>query len=478
MIMEENTTFKEEHTTRNIGMDEYEEQTIHCSPNDSIKNRQTLNDSENICSNDSSTNKIKAIWNKIKMGIRVKNEASTTYTKRNPIVNALLTIYVCIIVCISLLGLNSAVLMLFTGFNDGYFILGIAYSYYSLFCAYYTYKFIIGNRKDAIFPAFIGSTFVWMVFITIIVMIFVPDHVFRDVEKNKNCDLYIFTIILIISLISNSIIFFVIYLIMRIKKYGATAWTLLERPRGKKSQFNKICIAISLIIWILPVGEMAYSDYKSKHPEDKYPLHSTAKIGDYYYADGTVSSELLPDKKPIGIVFSRECSEKDKIMGYNHGQIVSLTDISSSKMQWNQEPKDYELYPNYVWENRMDALKDIDGLEYTNCEEFSTLQINWDSMKYMEDEVKGASEWYVPTAGQWTKILENLGKVKVDRMLKFDAETACKNLKKADIDPLRWYWTITEFDAENAWSIRVASGEFGSRTNKQSKAYVRPVASF
>lgn len=474
--MGENTTFKEEHTTLNIGMDEYEEQTIHCSPNDSIKNRQTFNDSENICSNDSSTNKIKAIWNKIKLGIRVKYEASTTYTKRNPIVNALLTIYVCIIACISLSVLNLAVVMLFAGFNDGFFILGIAYGYYSLFCAYYTYKFIIGNRKDAIFPAFIGSTFVFMAFISIFLMMFLPDC--RDAEEYRNGDLDIFTISLIISIISSAITFFVIYLIMKIKKYGATAWTLLERPRGKKSQFDKICIAISLIIWILPVGEIAYSDYKSKHPEDKYPSHSTAKIGDYYYADGTVSSELLPDKKPIGIVFSRECSEKDRTMGCNHGQIVSLTDISSSKMQWDQEPKDYKLYPNYVWDNRMEALKDIDGLEYTNCEGFSTLQINWESMKYMEDEVKGASEWYVPTAGQWTKILENLGKVKVDRMLKFDAETASKNLKKVGINPQVWYWTITEFDTENAWSIRVASGEFGSRTNKQSKAYVRPVASF
>lgn len=474
--MGENTTFKEEHTTLNIGMDEYEEQTIHCSPNDSIKNRQTFNDSENICSNDSSTNKIKAIWNKIKLGIRVKYEASTTYTKRNPIVNALLTIYVCIIACISLSVLNLAVVMLFAGFNDGFFILGIAYGYYSLFCAYYTYKFIIGNRKDAIFPAFIGSTFVFMAFISIFLMVFLPDC--RDAEEYRNGDLDIFTISLIISIISSAITFFVIYLIMKIKKYGATAWTLLERPRGKKSQFDKICIASSLIIWILPVGEIAYSDYKSKHPEDKYPSHSTAKIGDYYYADGTVSSELLPDKKPIGIVFSRECSERDRTMGCNHGQIVSLTDISSSKMQWDQEPKDYKLYPNYVWENRMEALKDIDGLEYTNCEGFSTLQINWESMKYMEDEVKGASEWYVPTAGQWTKILENLGKVKVDRMLKFDAETASKNLKKVGINPQVWYWTITEFDTENAWSIRVASGEFGSRTNKQSKAYVRPVASF
>lgn len=472
--MGENTTFKEEHTTLNIGMDEYEEQTIHCSPNDSIKNRQTFNDSENICSNDSSTNKIKAIWNKIKLGIRVKYEASTTYTKRSPIVNALLTIYVCIIACISLSVLNLAVVMLSAGFNDSFFILGIAYGYYSLFCAYYTYKFIIGNRKDAIFPAFIGSTFVFMAFISFFLMVSLPDC--RDAEEYRNGDLDIFTISLIISIISSAITFFVIYLIMKIKKYGATAWTLLERPRGKKSQFDKICIASSLIIWILPVGEIAYSDYKSKHPEDKYPSHSTAKIGDYYYADGTVSSELLPDKKPIGIVFSRECSERDRTMGCNHGQIVSLTDISSSKMQWDQEPKDYKLYPNYVWENRMEALKDIDGLEYTNCEGFSTLQINWESMKYMEDEVKGASEWYVPTAGQWTKILENLGKVKVDRMLKFDAETASKNLKKVGINPQVWYWTITEFDTENAWSIRVASGEFGSRTNKQSKAYVNLLA--
>ena len=223
--MGENTTFKEEHTTLNIGMDEYEEQTIHCSPNDSIKNRQTFNDSENICSNDSSTNKIKAIWNKIKLGIRVKYEASTTYTKRNPIVNALLTIYVCIIACISLSVLNLAVVMLSAGFNDGFFILGIAYGYYSLFCAYYTYKFIIGNRKDAIFPAFIGSTFVFMAFISFFLMVFLPDC--RDAEEYRNGDLDIFTISLIISIISSAITFFVIYLIMKIKKYGATAWTLL-----------------------------------------------------------------------------------------------------------------------------------------------------------------------------------------------------------------------------------------------------------
>ena len=106
------------------------------------------------------------------------------------------------------------------------------------------------------------------------------------------------------------------------------------------------------------------------------------------------------------------------------------------------------------------------------------LTINRNSMKYMKGEIDGASDWYVPTAGQWARILENIGKVKVDRMLKFEAETASRNLKKININPQRWYWTITEFDAENAWSIRLTNGEFGSRSNKQNRAYVRPVASF
>ena len=59
-----------------------------------------------------------------------------------------------------------------------------------------------------------------------------------------------------------------------------------------------------------------------------------------------------------------------------------------------------------------------------------------------------------------------------------DSERLLGRLAKAGINPSRWYWTITEFDAENAWSIRLANGEFGTRSNKQNGAYVRPVASF
>lgn len=468
--MEEKTTYKEEYTTKAIGMNESDEQTIHCSSNDSYKNKHSFNNSENISSNES-TNKKKTLWNKIKLRFRVKSDVSTTYTKRHSLVNALLTIFFCIIVCMSLFGVNLAVaifaITLSENSTGGSMTLGIVCGYYSIFSMYYTYKFIIANRKDAVFPAFIGTTFVWMVFINLFIILFVPDHVLRDAE-----DLEIFTLTLVLSIILSAITFSVLYLIMRIKKYGAAAWTLLEQTHGKKSKFDKICIGISLIIWLLPVGEVVYADYKVNHPNIE------VKIGDYYYEDGTISSELLTDKKAVGIIFSLETSAKDKDEGYSHGQIVSLTDMSPSKKQWDVNVVDYDSYPNYMWKNRMDALTDFDGLRYVYANDTICLPLNLHFAEYSGDNIKGTSGWYVPTAGQWCKILENLGKVKVNGMLKFDAETACKNLKKADINPLRWYWTITEFDAENAWSIRVASGEFGSRTNKQSKAYVRPVASF
>ncbi len=410
----------------------------------------------------------------------LRTKFSSTYTKRNSIVNAVLSLFWIATIVVSLMVLVMSLTVLVRDFKDGWSFATCGV-FYPLFCIYYMCRFVIANKKNSIFPAFMGSTLVWYVILIFYVLVTTPNSAFLDNEGNESPDSWIISFVLpfILSVIINAFLFWFVYLIMKIRKYGASAWTLLDVSRAKRSKFEKISIIIFSLIWLLPVGAFAYYDYVAKHPVDKYPSHNNAKIGDYYYSDGTVSSEVLPDKKAVGIVFSLEVSEKDRIMGYNHGQIVSLSDISPNKMQWDSyNLKDYEKYPNYNWTNRMDALNDIDGLMYTNCEDFTCLQINWDSMKFMEDEIEGASDWYVPTAGQWAKILENIGGVKVDGMLRFNPDTASRNLEKININPEHWYWTITEFDAENAWSIRIKNGEFGSRSNKQNGAYVRPVASF
>lgn len=473
--MVSNETNTDEQSIAVVSVD-YKDVKLHTSSNsDSVENLISLQSGI-----DSKTDNTRFSF-KMKTWLRnIRTKFSSTYTKRNSIVNALLSLFLIATIIVSLMVLVMSLTILVREFKEGwsFAIYGV---FYPLFCTYFMCRFVIANKKNSIFPAFMGSTFVWYVILFFYVLVTTPNSAFLDDEGNESPDSWIISFVwpFILSVLLNAFLFLVVYLIMKIRKYGASAWTLLDVSRAKRSKFEKISIFFFAVIWLLPISTLVYSDYMAKHPVDKYPSHNNAKIGDYYYSDGTVSSEGLPDKKAVGIVFSLEVSEKDRIMGYNHGQIVSLSDISPNKMQWDSyNLKDYEKYPNYNWTNRMDALNDIDGLMYTNCEDFTCLQINWDSMKFMEDEIEGASDWYVPTAGQWAKILENIGGVKVDGMLRFNPDTASRNLEKININPEHWYWTITEFDAENAWSIRIKNGEFGSRSNKQNGAYIRPVASF
>lgn len=414
----------------------------------------------------------------------IKYRISSTYSKRNPIVNALLSLFLFAVIILSIFILNMAIRFLFMEIgNNNEWCFGIAWIYYCLFCIYYMCRFIIGNHKNAILPAFIGLTLVCFVVWFFYVILTTPNSEFLDEEGNESSssDVIMFVAPLALSIFFNAVAYGLIYLTMKIRKYGASAWALLDIHRGDRSKFEKISFIIFIIISFLPIGAVAYTNYKSKLPiADEYPTHASAQIGDFYYSDGTVSSVWDVDKTAIGIVFSLETSETDRIQGFTHGQIVALSDLSDNKQPWDGGNfMDIIEYPNYGWENRMDALKDINGLGYMHCNGNGALPMTYDCINFLkQDEISGISHWYVPTAGQWTKILENLGNTKVDKLLKFDAYLASESLDWIHLDPKRWYWTITEFDAENAWSIRLANGEFGSRSNKHEGAYIRPVASF
>jgi len=418
---------------------------------------------------------------------KVKQQLLSTYTKRNPFVNALLSLFLLstiilsiLTACGSLLTFISAFLSVFTTSSTldlmlscGFVMLGLSGIFYSVSCIYYMYEFIGANRKKSIIYAFTAFAGICFIILTAIIILSTP-------ETDDDTGSFLASVIIsfFLSVLSCILCFCFVYMVMKIKKYGATAWSLLEVSRIQRSKSDKKIFVLYFLCLLVPTGLIACEEYLSAHPVDKYPSHATAKVGDFYYTDGTISSELLPDKEAVGIVFSLEPSEVDKTMGYSHGQIVALSDITA-KMSWDETSlKDYDKYPNYTWKNRMSALDDINGIAYTNCEGYICLDISNECMQYMGNEVKGISEWYLPTAGQWAKIIENIGGAKVDSRLKFDSAKASDNLKKIGINPQQWYWTITEFDAENAWSIRIANGEFGSHTYKQNEASVRPVTSF
>ena len=64
---------------------------------------------------------------------------------------------------------------------------------------------------------------------------------------------------------------------------------------------------------------------------------STVAIGDYYYSDGTTSSELIAGKTPVGVVFAlNDAAGSDPFQmgkdypGCKHGLAVSIKEYESS----------------------------------------------------------------------------------------------------------------------------------------------------
>ena len=417
---------------------------------------------------------------------RVRQNLTSTYAKRHPAVNALLSLYLLMAFFAFLMTFLSGINVVFSlaGFSimgtlGGVFI-SFSMCFYSLYYIYYMYNFVVCNRKDAFIYTHMGSTMVWTVLLTFYLVLTTPDSQYdEDGNKIENSISALVLMAFMYSLLLNAFFMGVLYLIMKIKKYGATAWTLLDVSYKRfRTTFDKMCYRLFFVLLPFIIGIMLYVEYLEQHPSsNNKQSEGTAKVGDYYYEDGTISSKLISGKKVIGVVFSVETSNDGFWSSGTHGQIVALTDVSANKMQWEDgELKDYDNYPNYTWENRLESFDDIDGEKYN--EEGGCPNINYECNGYLTEYGEGIGVWYVPTAGQWKRIIENLGKTKVDNMLRFNAEIASRNLEKIKIDPRRWYWTITEFDAENAWSIRISSGEFGSRTNKNNAAYVRPVANF
>lgn len=437
----------------------------------------------------------KIVFNPQKHFDKVFQKIKKTYFKRHPIVNAVLSLFFGITLLVSFcVSYLMVALSLFSDQEQDIwsFIIMLMGVFYPIYSIYYMYLFVAGNRKYAITNAFMGSLMVWFFFIFLVGIVFYMPY---DADDGFVILLYIFAFAL--ALIFNTICVLFIYLVMRIKRHGISAWTLLEVSRKRfRTKFDKIAFYSFFILLLFPIGIKLYQEYEKRH--QKNISFSEVKVGDYYYEDGTISSDLLSGKNVIGVVFSLKTSEIEKKMGYKHGQIVAISDLeiksgikeivvdddnieakntlNSHKVPWSPyELTDIKLFPNYTWENRIAALNDMDGYKYKQSED-TCITVNSFCDRF--ERVDGISEWYVPTAGQWANIIENIGKVKVDNLLRFDANVACDNLKKTHINPQRWYWTITEFDEKHAWSIRPFSGEFGSRTFKQNKAYVRPVASF
>ena len=173
---------------------------------------------------------------------------------RNSFVNVVLAIALSLAIVASLMVLAVTVSMMIAVINMYGWAFGITGIFYSLFCIYFMSKFIGGNEKQAIFPAFIGSVFVWYPMVLFYIFTMNPSTgLFDDKYDSWYSDLLFMIVPFIQSLVLNSIYFILIWATMRIKKNGVSAWSLLQDSRSERTRSEKTSIVIACLLWLLPV---------------------------------------------------------------------------------------------------------------------------------------------------------------------------------------------------------------------------------
>lgn len=229
------------------------------------------------------------------------------------------------------------------------------------------------------------------------------------------------------------------------------------------------------------------------------------KIGDYYYSDGTYSSELINNKECVGVVFSLNTTEEEKKYGWTHGHIIALKNakldvLRTDLLKRNFTNKDcgflrwgynvvhpIEMFGEYEYKK---LRNDREGFSYTmqlfeesGCEAFCAAK----SFPVSLPKNK-TSGWYLPAIGQWLDVVENLASLKFrldHKSMSTYYEDGCKlkdvyEKTKIFEAPFRTYFSSTQNKAERCFvfSCKEHSCEVSTVSKYSGLSHVRPVAAF
>lgn len=143
---------------------------------------------------------------------------------------------------------------------------------------------------------------------------------------------------------------------------------------------------------------------------------SMPKVGDYYYADGTWSTDLNTQKTAIGIVFCTTTSAADKAKGWNKGYVMALKQASVGAMWGSSQWSEYDAGDTYT--TAATSTTDMEGYSKTQhmlAKQTATLTFNaaQAAVDYGNTVAApdGTSGWFLPSSGQWTEIFVGLGQL-------------------------------------------------------------------
>lgn len=211
--------------------------------------------------------------------------------------------------------------------------------------------------------------------------------------------------------------------------------------------------------------------------------YTTTKVGDYFYSNGTTSTILNNSKTCIGVVFSLEPTEVEKSRGWTHGQIVAIEDVENGhKYNWGPA-KDLGSPHTNIEYNVHSIPLDKNGYIYT-YEGLTNGFPAFDAVRNFSLPLPpNTSGWYIPSAGQWVDILQNIADFKKFAHREFpyfEKNSILKHLSKINISGGE-YMTSSERDATMMHYIDFSytpAGFFSSFNDKSQKFKIRAVAAF
>ena len=240
------------------------------------------------------------------------------------------------------------------------------------------------------------------------------------------------------------------------------------------------------------------------------------KVGDFFYSDGTWSTELDAAKTPVGIVFYvgdpgvDDAALRADFPGCTHGLIVGL---KQTKCEWQEDYGDFDSEADMTVGEWIEETTDYESIAtksyamnsvfnkimgYNNTkgiEEFNDGEYGWYYEVLVGSKLSAAvggvsapastSGWYVPSAKEVSLICSgDLGENIDDLGYNDTPDNANATLINARIAQISGaialsgvYWSSTEYSVKEADSVQFSNG-LVMQTSKGGANNLRPVLAF
>lgn len=234
---------------------------------------------------------------------------------------------------------------------------------------------------------------------------------------------------------------------------------------------------------------------------------TSLNVGDYFYSDGTWSSELQNDKTVVGIVFAKtNVTTSDLVLakdfpGCIHGLVLGLNEYSQQDFGSVSTYYGHGYYTGLGYD--ASSIVNVDKPNgYGNSKAHRELNASKPDYVSMFNEQSGviadqtnavvtpsgASSWYVPSYREMTMILANYDAINESLTAAGGTEIAAPYEKEDSWDDNRtsdWYWTSTIYGVlDNSsynhykYAFDISKGSWTTVQQSSAKCKVRVVFAF